>query len=100
MVNMNLINEAVKLAARLFEQEGIAVNNEAIENSAKEWYNHTDITDAEELAAAVWIGEYNPKITYGNILDLKEMLFPTEPLEMQHFHIGEIEEAMRDEEWQ
>lgn len=100
MVNMNLINEAVKLAAHLFEQEGVAVNNEAIEKSAKEWYNHTDITNAEELAAAVWIGEYSPKLTYENILGLKEMLFPTEPLEMQNFHIGEIEEALNDAEWQ
>ena len=100
MVNMNLINEAVKLAAQLFEQENIAIHNDTIKNRIIDWYNHTDITDVEELAVAAWLGDYNGSITYDSILEVKDLMFPTQPLEMQYFHIGEIEEAMNDAKWQ
>lgn len=100
MVNMNLINEAVELAARLFEQECIAIHNNTIRKRIEGWYNHTDITDAHELAVAAWLGDYNGKMTYDDILEVKEMIFPTEPLELHNFHIGEIEEALNDAEWQ
>lgn len=100
MVNMNLIKEAVDIAAKLFEQENIAMNNDAIENRIVGWYNHTDITDAYELAVAAWLGDYNGKMNYEDVLEVKELMFPTEPLEIHNYHIGEIEEAMKDAEWQ
>lgn len=100
MVNMNLINEAVKLAADMFEMENRTIHNKTLEKRILKWYNHTDITDAYELAAAAWLGDYTEDIDYDSIVMTKGVLFPTEPIEIQHFHIGEIEEALNDAEWQ
>lgn len=100
MTNMNLIERATGMVVEFFELEGTAVDTESIRKRVTEWYNHTDITEPEMLASAAWIGEYNPKIKYQSIEEAKTVLYPEEPLEVQNYHIGEIEEALRDADWQ
>lgn len=125
MMNMRLIEEAVKLVVDLFEAEGIMENTDTIRARAIEWYNRTEIVDAEMLAAATITGSYQVGITWDDLLNWKEFYFPSIPLEetlariggylfddiedfpsceemiaMENFHIGEIEAAQRDAMWQ
>lgn len=129
MTNMRLINEAVKLVIDLFEAEGIMESTATIQARATEWYNKTEIVDAEMLAAATITGSYQVGTSWDDLLNWKEFYFPSTPIEetiariggyhfdeetfdwlnsamedemftMENFHIGEIEAAQRDTMWQ
>lgn len=129
MTNMRLINEAVKLVIDLFEAEGIMESTATIRARATEWYNKTEIVDAEMLAAATITGSYQVGTSWDDLLNWKEFYFPSTPIEetiariggyhfdeetfdwlnsamedemlaMENFHIGEIEAAQRDAMWQ
>lgn len=129
MTNMRLINEAVKLVIDLFEAEGIMESTATIQARATEWYNKTEIVDAEMLAAATITGSYQVGTSWDDLLNWKEFYFPSTPIEetiakiggyhfdeetfdwlnsamedemlaMENFHIGEIEAAQRDAVWQ
>ena len=96
MTNINLIIEATELANEFLEAEHIHVASSQLMERAQEWYNHTEITDAETLAAVVLYGDFEPSIRIDDIEKLRQFYFPTEPFEL---HIGEIEAALKDEEW-
>lgn len=129
MTNMRLIDEAVKLVIDLFEAEGIMESTATIRARATEWYNKTEIVDAEMLAAATISGSYQVGTSWDDLLNWKEFYFPSTPIEetiariggyhfdeetfdwlnsamedemlaMENFHIGEIEAAQRDAMWQ
>lgn len=130
MTNMRLIESAVKLVVDLFEAEGIMEATDTIRTRAIEWYNKTEIVDAEMLAAATITGSYQIGTSWDDLLNWKEFYFPSTPIEetiariggyyfdddtmnwlnaamedeamlaMENFHIGEIEAAQRDAMWQ
>lgn len=99
MMNMRLIEEAVKLVNEFYAAEGIYETNAVIISIATEWYNHTEIVDAETLAAVTMYGRYTPGLKVEDILHIKEAFYPELPLELTNFHIGEIEETLNDEFW-
>lgn len=128
MTNMRLIDEAVKLVIDLFEAEDIMESTTTIRARATEWYNKTEIVDAEMLAAATITGSYQVGTSWDDLLNWKEFYFPSTPIEetiakiggyhfdeetldwlneamedemlaMENFHIGEIEAAQRDTMW-
>lgn len=121
MMNMRLIDEAVNLVIELFEAEGIMEATDTIRARAIEWYNKTEIVDAEMLAAATITGSYHVGTSWDDLLNWKEFYFSFTPIEetiakiggyhfannfneeilaMENFHIGEIEAAQRDVMWQ
>lgn len=101
MKNIRLIEEAVKLVNELFEYEGIYETTSSIRSRVTEWYNRTDITDAEMLAAVAISGSYEEltPVTWKELEVIKEFYFPSSPIELNNFHIGEIEEAQKDMLW-
>ena len=96
MLNMNLILEAKDLVNDFFAAENLYEADESIIKRAKVWYEHTEITDAETLAAVVLYGEFKPGIRHDEIMKIKHYYFPSEPFEL---HIGEIEAALADAMW-
>ena len=99
MMNTRLIEEAVQMVVELFEYEGISESTVTITARAINWYNHSEIVDSEMLAAVVISGDYNPSLSWKELERIKEFYFPSCPIEMDHFHIGEIEMAQRDMRW-
>lgn len=85
MTNMNLIEQAVKLVVDYFEANHISVNSESIRHRVLDWYNHSDIADAEILAAAAIESEYECGADYDTILAWKEFYFPETPIEYQGY---------------
>ena len=116
MMNMTLIAETVRLVNSYLEAENIMVSNQTIEAQAKDWYNHSEIVEAEMLAAAVMnYGFYRVGTKWDELEQLREFYFPSEPVEfgacgfdencyemmaMENFSIEEIEMAQRDAMWQ
>lgn len=99
MMNMRLIENAVRLVVELFECEGIYESTVTITERAINWYNHTEITDEEMLAAVTISGRYDSSLSWKELERIKEFYFPSCPIEMDHFHIGEIEMAQNDIGW-
>ena len=99
MTNFNLINDAVKLVSQIEEAENIYETNNTIYNRCLDWYNHSEIIDAEMLAAVALNGPYDPNLKWNDLVAAKEYYFPTEPIEFSNFHIHEIEEALHDAIW-
>ena len=81
MTNMNLIEQAVQLAVNYFEANQISVNSNSIRHRVLEWYNYSDIADAETLAAAAIESEYDCGADYDTILEWKDYYFPEIPVE-------------------
>ena len=99
MTNIRLINEAVELVAKMNEANYIYETNAVIRTRVEDWYNHSDIADAEMLAAVALNGDFEPGITMHDIENLRDFYFPTVPFEYTNIHIHEIEEALDDELW-
>lgn len=123
MMNMRLIEEAVRLVVDLFEAENIYEKTSAIRERAIDWYNRTEIVDARMLAAATITGVYQIGTSWDELLNWTEFYFPSIPIvetlaiiggdDMEldmfcncdeyiaanNFHIGEIEMAQRDFIW-
>ena len=99
MLNMSLINAAVKVVEDFFNAEGIYEDTETIKARAINWYNHTEIIEVEMLAAATISGEYQIGMTWDDVLKIKEFYFPSIPIELENYHIGEIEAAQHDCLW-
>lgn len=85
MTNMNLIEQAVQLAVNYFEANQISVNSNSIRHRVLEWYNYSDIADAETLAAAAIESEYDCGADYDTILEWKDYYFPEFPIEYQGY---------------
>lgn len=99
MMNVGLINEAVELVAMINEANYIYETNVAIRARVENWYNHTEITDAETLAAVALNGDFTPNVRQYDIDTAREFYFPTVPFEYTEIHIHEIEDALNDELW-
>lgn len=97
MMNKQLIAETVRIVIDYFEGERIYEETKSIETRAIEWYNHTEITDSQTLAAVTMYGSFIPTITYDEIKQIENYFFPSEPIELCNFHISEIENSLRDE---
>ena len=99
MLNYSLIERATILVNEYHEANHIYVNSGFIRKQVTNWYSNTDITDEVILASAViGIGDYK-RTTLDELEQLAESFFPTEPLEFQYYHIGEIEDALEDLNW-
>ena len=85
MVNCKLINEAVDLAIEHYEVNGRVCDSYNIRRRVQDWYNHSDIADAEILAAAAIESEYECGADYDTILAWKEFYFPETPIEYQGY---------------
>ena len=83
MINVNLIEEAIKLAIQYYEANRLTVDTKSIKKRVLDWYNHSDIADAEILAAAAIESEYECGADYDTILAWKEFYFPETPIEYQ-----------------
>lgn len=127
MMNTNLIESAVNIVVNFFEAEGINENTSTIRERVTEWYNKTDITDAELLAAAAITGHYEIGITLDDIISYAKFYFTScndkfdytkelidipsidnnneleeeviENYYKNNFSIGEFEESYRDYLW-
>lgn len=94
IANKKLYDEVFKIIVNSFECEHIFVDNESIDRRLTDWYNHTDYTEPETLAALTMYSEYNPFITYQDVKEIKEFFFPSIP--SFEIHISEIEAALHD----
>ena len=101
MLNMKLIEEAVKLVVDYYETERAVADTRGIRDSAIEWYSNTEIVDAEMLAAAVMTSPCRPhilaEITWDTLREWKEFFYPSIPFEYTEIHVHEIQEAIEDE---
>lgn len=107
MTNWKLIEKSIKLVIDLFEAEGIMEDSKVIVHNVMTWYNKTDVTDAEMLAAAAISGPYRFGTSWDELIDLKEFYFPAdlekfgnpaheEELMLDSYSIEEIESAQND----
>ena len=101
MMNDKLIKEAVKIVIEIEEAEGITEQTSNIEARALDWYNNTEITSAEMLAAATLNGSYDPSISWDTLEQLTDYYFyePENNYLQYHFSVGEIEDSYRDFLW-
>ena len=105
MINKTLIKRAVRLIIEIEEAEGIIEQTSNVEARVLDWYNNTEITSAEMLAAASMLGDYSKDIKYDDIVRLCENYFyDEEPARKAgyydtDFSIGEIEDSYRDYFW-
>lgn len=94
IMNKKLYEEVFKTVVDAFEFEQILMDNATIDRRITDWYNHTDYTDVETLAALVMGSEYKASITCDEVEEMKEFFFSSHP----HFElsIAEIEMALHD----
>ncbi len=98
MKTFTAVEQATNLAIQLFEANYITINYASVKDCVFSWYNNTDITDPEILAACALEGKnWFPGATYQQMLDAKEQWFPQNPYE--EFSIWEIEAAQYDMIW-
>ena len=91
MVNCKLINEAADLAIAYYEANDLVCDSYNIKRRVRDWYNHTDIADAELLAAAAIESEYNCAIDYDTIIMWWIYYFPKTPVEYsENIHVSEL----------
>lgn len=95
IMNKRLYEEVFKVVVDAFEFEQIIMDNETIDRRITDWYNHTDYTDVETLAALVMGSEYKASITCDEVEEMKEFFFPSNP---HHFELSieEIEMSLHD----
>ena len=105
MSKNSIISNAVALVNYIYEGEGIMETNDVIKHKVENWYNHTDLCDAEMLAAASMLGDYSSSITYTQIRDLAENCFPEFFFSFalvghaDEYSIGDYEDSYRDFMW-
>jgi hypothetical protein len=95
MTNWSLIEQATKLAQDFYSTENIYENSKITREKALDWYNHTEITDAEMLAAAVISGHYRAGTAWDELEDLKEFYFPSTPV---YETIQKLDKALENDE--
>lgn len=94
IMNKKLYEEVFKTVVDAFEFEQIFMDNKTIDRRITDWYNHTDYTDVETLAALVMGSEYRASITCDEVEEMKEFFFPSHP--RFELSIAEIEMALHD----
>lgn len=78
MTNTKLIEATMKKIETFFKLEGFPLTLD-LKAKAENWYNYTEITDAETLAAVTLSGDFKPGITIKEIEQIKEFFFPHTP---------------------
>lgn len=98
MRNERLIDEARKLCFEYMENNNIDAMqwSQTINKRLVDWYDNTEITDAEKLAAVALHCDFEPGHNWKWVQVIKEEYFPTMPIEVGEIHISEIEEALFD----
>lgn len=92
------VENAVKIAVDLFEANHIVSDTESIRRRIYGWYNHSDVTDPEVLAACALEGkDWFPGATYEEMLEAKAEWFPD--VVYDDIAIWEIEAAQHDALW-
>ena len=92
------VENAVKIAIDIFEAEHILVTTDSIRNTIYDWYEHTDVTDPEVLAACAIEGfRWYPGATYQEMLEIRDHWFPQDPY--NEISIWDIEAAQYDMFW-
>lgn len=84
MTNTKLIEATMKEIETFFKLEGFPLTLDlktSFKAKVENWYNHTEITDAETLAAVTLSGDFKPGITIKEIEQIKEFFFPHTPPE-------------------
>lgn len=102
MTNTKLIEATMKEIETFFKLEGFPLTLDlktSFKAKVENWYNHTEITDAQTLAAVVMSGDFEPGITIKEIQQIEEFFYPSIPPEYTEIHIAEIEEAEKDNLW-
>lgn len=98
MRNERLINKARSICFDYMENNNIDAMewHQTINNRLCEWYDNTEITDAETLAAVALHCDFELSHDWKWVQAIKEEYFPTIPIEVGEIHISEIEEALFD----
>jgi len=92
------VEAAVVLAVETLETNHITCNTECIRAKVYSWYNNSDVTDPEVLAACALEGmDWFPGATYKLMLEMKERWFPKDPYD--EIFIGDIEMSQKDTQW-
>ena len=77
MVKYTAAETAISLVIENMEINHIACNTESIRTRVYSWYNNSDVTDPEILAACALEGkDWYPGATYQDMLDAKNYWFP------------------------
>jgi len=98
MKTFSTVEAAVLLVVENFEVNQIVCDTNCIRNRILTWYEHSDVTDPEVLAACALEGkDWYPDATYEDMLNAKEWWFPKNPYD--EISIWEIEEAQNDIKW-
>lgn len=98
MIIYSTVERAVKLVVDNFEINHMTCDTQAVRASVHSWYDNSDVTDPEILAACVLMGkDWFPGATYQYMLDAKEWWFPQDSYEGTS--IWEIEAAQHDMMW-
>lgn len=99
MTKYTTAETAITLVIENFEINHIACDTKCIRNRVYDWYNNSDVTDPEMLAACALEGmDWFPGATYKLMLEMKERWFPKDPCD--EIFIGDIEMAQADMAWQ
>lgn len=98
MMTYTTVEDAVKLVVDILEANMITEQNDFIRARVYSWYNHSDVTDPEILAACALEGkDWFPGATYQYMLNAKNFWFPVSPFD--EISIWEIEDAEHDAMW-
>ena len=96
MINATLIETAVDLANKIAAAAGIMMSDTCIRRRIENWYNHTDFTNPEILAACAIESDYNSNLSYSWAMETYHYYYPS--IE-DNIPIWEFEAALRDEIW-
>lgn len=96
MTNTALIETAVDLANKIAATAGIMMSNTCIRCRVENWYNYTDFTNPEILAACAIDSDYNSNLSYSWIMETYHYYYPSIEDDIP---IWEIEAAQHDVMW-
>lgn len=98
MTKYTAAETAISLVIENMEINHIACNTESVRTRVYNWYNNSDVTDPEVLAACVLEGmDWFPGVSYKTMLEAKERWFPKNPYD--EIFIEDIEIAQLIETW-
>lgn len=100
MKRYSTVEAAVELVINNLEANHIASDTNSIRKQVYSWYEHSDVTDPEMIAACVLEGkEWFAGATYQYMEDLRDWWFPQVVACNNEISIWEIEEAQHDSFW-
>lgn len=98
MTKYTAAETAISLVIENMEINHIACDTESIRARVYSWYNNSDVTDSEMLAACALEGmDWFPGASYKTMLEVKERWFPKNPYD--EIFIKDIEIAQLIETW-